>query len=208
MKSIMEEGSSIFKAVENAWTKAGKPKEFTIKIYEEPKKNFFGLTTANAKVGIFFSEAPQKQAEPVRQRLQTAQPAQARPQRAQPQPRMTREQQQQKEQPRAAARPAPVKEAPQREPQKYTQPVWTPQMIEHVGQWLKESLELMQKPGIPFKIDPNHFYLRIQFDKPIFEEKSREKQLFSSYATLILQMLKHQYRRPLKGYKIVLIGAE
>jgi len=56
MKSVIEEGSSISKAIQNGWLKAGKPKEFTVKIFQEPKKNFLGFTTVVAKVGIFFNE--------------------------------------------------------------------------------------------------------------------------------------------------------
>ena len=48
MKSLMEEASSISKAIEKGWTNAGKPKEFTIKVYEEPEKNFIGMTVRPA----------------------------------------------------------------------------------------------------------------------------------------------------------------
>lgn len=54
MKSLIEEASTITKAVEKAWVRAGKPAEFTVKVFEEPKYNFFGMTTKSAKVAIFF----------------------------------------------------------------------------------------------------------------------------------------------------------
>lgn len=56
MKSVIQEGSSLAKAIEQGWIKAGRPREFSIKIYQEPKKNFLGLTTQVAKVGIFFKD--------------------------------------------------------------------------------------------------------------------------------------------------------
>jgi predicted RNA-binding protein Jag len=56
MKSIMQEASSIAKAIEQGWIKAGNPVDFSIKILEEPKKNFFGLTVRPAKVAIYFDE--------------------------------------------------------------------------------------------------------------------------------------------------------
>lgn len=56
MKSVIQEASTIAKAIEQGWIKAGKPKDFTVKIFEEPKKNFLGFTTKNAKVGIFIEE--------------------------------------------------------------------------------------------------------------------------------------------------------
>jgi predicted RNA-binding protein Jag len=57
MKSIVEEASSIAKAIEKSWTRAGKPREFSIKIFEDAEKNFLGMTTKPAKIAIFFAES-------------------------------------------------------------------------------------------------------------------------------------------------------
>jgi hypothetical protein len=73
MKSIMEEASTITKAIENAWNRAGQPQEFTVKILELPKTSFFGLKTAkSAKIALIFNELtvkakeqPQKQVRPL-----------------------------------------------------------------------------------------------------------------------------------------------
>ena len=64
MKSVIQEASTIAKAIEQGWIKAGKPKDFTIKIFEEPKKNFFGFTTKKAKVGIFIEERQRNDSRP------------------------------------------------------------------------------------------------------------------------------------------------
>lgn len=57
MKSIMEEASTISKAIESAWNRAGQPQEFTVKILEHPKTSFFGLKTSkSAKIAFFFNE--------------------------------------------------------------------------------------------------------------------------------------------------------
>jgi len=55
MKSIIEEASSVVKAIEKGWNSAGKPQEFSVKIFEEPEKNFWGFTTKPAKVALFIS---------------------------------------------------------------------------------------------------------------------------------------------------------
>jgi len=52
----MEEASSIFKAIENAWNRAGQPHDFSVKVFEEPQRNFFGITVKSAKIGLFFDE--------------------------------------------------------------------------------------------------------------------------------------------------------
>lgn len=54
MKSIIQEASSIQKAIEKAWIKADKPREFSIRILEEPVKNFLGFTKKMAKIALFF----------------------------------------------------------------------------------------------------------------------------------------------------------
>jgi hypothetical protein len=69
MKSIMEEASSISKAIENAWNRAGQPQEFSVKILEHPKTTFFGLKTSkSAKIAFFFNEVIQKSREHPAQR--------------------------------------------------------------------------------------------------------------------------------------------
>src|SRR5580700_10622371 len=59
MKSKIEEASSVIKAIEKGWIQAGKPQEFTIKVFEEATKNFIGMTVKPAKIAIFFQEKSQ-----------------------------------------------------------------------------------------------------------------------------------------------------
>lgn len=56
MKSLVEEASSITKAIEKAWIRAGQPQSFSVKIFETPEVGFLGFTKKSAKVGIFFEE--------------------------------------------------------------------------------------------------------------------------------------------------------
>ena len=59
MKSIIEQGASIGKAIQKAWDRAEQPKEFSVKVFEGPKRGFLGFNSKPAKVGIFFQEVPQ-----------------------------------------------------------------------------------------------------------------------------------------------------
>jgi|GEM_PF-2005516 len=61
MKSLVEEASSVVKAIEKAWNRAGCPQTFSVKVFETPETNFFGFTKKSAKVGIFFEEEPTPQ---------------------------------------------------------------------------------------------------------------------------------------------------
>ncbi|MEX0671799.1 MAG: hypothetical protein WD068_00415, partial [Candidatus Babeliales bacterium] len=80
MKSVIEEASTIAKAVEKGWEKAGKPIEFTVKILEQPEYNFLGLSKSLAKVGIFFSAKDIKSEEKPVTAYQKPQQQQRRPQ--------------------------------------------------------------------------------------------------------------------------------
>lgn len=56
MKSIIEEASSVIKAIEKGWASAGKPTEFTVKVLEQPTYNFLGFNVKQAKISFFFDD--------------------------------------------------------------------------------------------------------------------------------------------------------
>ncbi|MEX0939760.1 MAG: hypothetical protein WDZ41_00190 [Candidatus Babeliales bacterium] len=186
MKSIMQEASSIVKAIETAWIKAGKPQEFSVKIFEEPQKNFFGMTTKSAKIGIFFDHevGPKKYTKP---RPESTQVFKQEPRK----PIVKKEQQ-----------PQQLPQQPIEEPQKRI--MWNDEMIIMAQKWLKDSLQAMDKGDVGFTTDVNNYYLRFTFDRPVLETDERERQLFRSFSFLMLQALKKQLKRPLRGFKVVL----
>ncbi len=190
MKSLMEEASSISKAIEKGWTNAGKPKEFTIKVYEEPQRNFIGMTIRPAKIGIFFTE-PIKQAIDTR-RIKPKAPAPAQ------QPRVI---ERIKEEPRRETKP--LEERP---PKKLEDlgPIWSDEMVSSGKEWVTELLKYMGFGHISFTIEPVRFHLRINFQQGLIEDKEKQKHLFAVLSGLLLTMLKRQCKRPLRGYKVVL----
>jgi predicted RNA-binding protein Jag len=72
MKSIIEEASSIVKAIEAAWIRAEKPQEFSVKIFEEPEKNFFGMVTKSAKIALIFNPVEKRQPKEVGSKHKTS----------------------------------------------------------------------------------------------------------------------------------------
>lgn len=70
MKSVVAQSSTLAKAVEEAWNKAGRPEEFFIKILEEPTNGFLGFRAKKAKVGLFFKPSEKKEEALVPQVLQ------------------------------------------------------------------------------------------------------------------------------------------
>lgn len=54
MKSVIAQGSSIAKAIEEALKKADMPQEFFVKVLEEAQAGFLGFGSKKAKIALFF----------------------------------------------------------------------------------------------------------------------------------------------------------
>jgi predicted RNA-binding protein Jag len=205
MKSIVQEASSIEKAIFQAWQRAGQPEDFSIRIFEVPQKNFFGFTVKSAKIAIFFQEQPKK-------KEHTAKPAQQQP----------HAQQQQQPKPKAVTRPLPVQtpKAPQHREQKAPEPrevneqqvaakpkndtpLWSPSMVEYAQKWLQDLFTLAEQKNIAFAIEPQKYHLKVTFEKAPFEDEERCRIFYRSCAHLLLQSLRNTCKRPLKGFKVI-----
>ncbi len=212
MKTIVEEASSIFKAIEKGWIKAGKPESFSVKIYEQPQKNFIGMTTRSAKVGIFFNNEPIQTTSSKQEKFERREPRHTqerhqkteRPERKQERSEKPSPVQKQQHQQRPAA-PAQPKPQPVVEKKEKSQlEFWTPEMIELSNNWLNTTLDLMNLAQ-PFTLEPTGHQLRVLFTKPLFEFSEKERQMLRSFSILLLQALRHKFARPLRGFKIILI---
>ncbi|MDR3550467.1 MAG: hypothetical protein P4L31_03575 [Candidatus Babeliales bacterium] len=203
MKSIMEEAKSIAKAIENGWARAGKPQEFTVKVYEEPQTNFIGFTTKPAKIGLFFQEytvaqssRPQQKERPHTQ--SQPQPRKAAHQEPQVRPVSSRAQQQ------AQVQAQPEISQPKRE--HTTTSPWNPELVASSQEWVKESLSLLADNNVTFTVEVDRYALKLNFNKLITQNDEKEKMLFRGWAYLIMQALRQKYKRPLKGLKVILMS--
>lgn len=202
MKSVMQEASSIAKAVEQAWLSAGKPLEFSIKVLEEPQKNFLGFSIRSAKVALFFDIAPIAKAPSAHRQPKTTG---AHPQRQQePQrpvehytrPQDTRAPENRSAEPREKSQPTQIR--------RERKPLWTDAMVAYVTDWISQILKIMHLDDIRFTVEPSDFYLRITFERMLLGQPQEEKKLFASFATLIIESLRHTFKTGLKGHKIIL----
>ena len=218
MKSITEQGSTVAQAVQKGWEKAGKPKEFSVKVFQEPTTNFFGFTKEPAKVGIFFDtlvhaqkEVAQNHSTPRRtvsrsQSVQKVGVAQKEPQRVSP----VREQQ--KRQPQNAGtetvdalRSRPEQRASDVSTEEIvSREIWTELLVLHVREWMTDLLTQMQRGHVTFKTESSQYELRIIFDRAIIEDHDRQQQAFRSMSMLLMQSLRHKLRRPLRGFRIII----
>ncbi len=211
MKSIMEEASSIFKAIENAWKRAGQPHDFSVKVFEEPQRNFFGLTVKSAKIGLFFDEkslpkvtpakvtptvAPKQKAEP-QQKVQPEKPVQ---------PKKVAPVQKHKESApvRKEVAPSQAKSTQQEKTTESTESIWTPEMVKAAEEWTRATLSLMNMPNITFSTKLSKYYIHFSFDSKLFENNMKEKTVFRSFAYLIMASLRNKFKKEFRGLKVVL----
>lgn len=196
MKSIMQEASSIAKAIEQGWVKAGSPTDFSVKILETPQKNFLGFTKHPAKIALYFDERP------------AVRPQHARPQRRQPQRSESR-----RPEPRSEARfesPREQREQQRPEPRERdetrgsAESQWSGEMKTFASDWLKHILRELDRSHITFTVEPNNVYLRITLAQPLMSDPEKEKRLLASLALLLLEALKRNFRVGLRRHKIIL----
>lgn len=203
MKSILEEASTIMKAIEKGWVQAGKPREFSVKVLEEPVKNFIGMTTKSAKIGLFFDERTVARKE----HRDTRPPRKEHPERehgkqARPQPRH----QTQTMAPSPAASTEQKKEQ-KRSPEQRPRSGWNEELIAQASSWLTECLRRIDKGHISFTTLPKQSQLVITFKSPIVDDEMKQRTFFRSSSYLLMQALRSQSKKSLRGLTILFTNA-
>ena len=189
MKSIMEQAASITKAIEKAWQRSGCPRNFSVKVLEPGKKNFFGFVSSPAKIAFIFDEKtiPQPEGAKKKERVKRSRSTD---QRQKP----TRPQQKNYEKPSAA-------KSAQRAPQQMGFDV---EMVSAAKQWLERFMALTGHKQIAFRTDSKGNYIKFTFEKQLYEDIEKQRQLFRSCSYLMLQALRNSFKRKLRGCKIIL----
>ena len=181
MKSIVQEAPSIMKAIEKGWLAAGKPIYFSVKILEEPQKNFIGLTIRSAKIVLFFDERTQQN----KYERRTTRP----------------KSKSSFETPKLIAPEVHNDTQGQRRDK---QEMWTQDMIDFVKEWIQGSLNAIDLSYVTFNMQVNRFYLKCSFAQPIHESEEKERYMFRQFVFLLMHTLRNKYKRPLKGFKVIL----
>ena len=214
MKSLIEESSSIAKAIEKGWERAGKPQSFEIKVFELPEKNFLGITTKYAKIGIFFSDEKQNTHSSHKKEHSVHPVKQKRPER----PTEAIPQKEQKNQPRTKqpARQSQTRERGQEKPsveQQDTQSitplpveptiVWSEEMIEFIINWLQKSLNIMDLGSLKFDTSASKNHLKIHFAGPLVQNSSKQTQFFRGLSYLVMASIRAKFKTDLKGLRVM-----
>ncbi len=224
MKSIIQEASSIAKAIEEGWIKAQKPQQFSVKILEEAEKNFLGMTKKSAKVALFFDEpqlnkpstqtsgAYEQNRRHVTDRnaghnqASVRQSNYGKPVQVSQSERPSGQQQQQSRQqaPQPAQRTSKLPGSETGSVKKQFEPLWNQAMVDCSREWMDEALKNSNNNQVTFTIEPQKFHLRITLSQAILNDPDKEKQLLASFSALILETLKRTFKMSLRGHKIVL----
>lgn len=199
MKSIIQEASSVAKAIEAAWLKAGKPQNFSIKIFQEAEKNFFGITSKPAKIAILFNDfieehAPKtkvkQQKPPVEREKSTA--------------ISTQKIFEKKTEKTAVSSHA--KDTTQETDIQKPSILWSEELQTFIKTWLEESLARLGYNKITFSMHAQRQLLKIQFSEPLIKDELKQKNLFRNLALLLLQSARRDVKRPLRNARVVLLS--
>jgi len=228
---MMEEASSVFKAVESCWNRAGKPQEFTVKILELPEKNFFGMTTKAAKVALFFNQVapsptahvrqrPVRSSEAPRHAEKNEQLRRSETQRSQQRPLDTenrdnrRESYSNQSSDRRQDGRRDFRRDGGRQRQDYRQGQqrqefrsdvqWTPEMIDAAQEWVKETLGMMNQSNINVITTAQGNFLKIELSGPVSQDGRQEEVLLKSWTNLIFEALRSRFKEQARGLRLVI----
>ncbi|MFA5074651.1 MAG: hypothetical protein WC436_00945 [Candidatus Babeliales bacterium] len=186
MKLMLQEASSVIKAIEKVWENSGKPQEFSIKILEFGEKNFLGMTKKSAVVSISYD--PKKQ-----------------PKLEEKEENRIKEVIQRKER-TTELRPVgqQVNKEYRREDKRDLQiAAWSDEYIKDISSWISDILKIMHI-DLSFNVKIENKILKILIDKRVLKEDEEEKLFFISLSHLLMQFLKKKYKKKLKNYYLII----
>jgi len=205
MKSLLQEASSVMKAVKKAWYEANQPNEFTVKVLEKAQKGFFGLTTKRpAVINILYEEVSPPKSR--RRRSSSSFSAKS----SSTQRRSSRSSESSKKMARndehsdarkrtnSSSRDESRSSARSQQEQK-----WNDELRGVIKEWIDDILSIM-KVSNSFSIKGDQRDLTIIFDKNITASADDEGLFFASLSYLLLQGLKKKYRSKFRGLRIIL----
>ena len=231
MNSIVQEAPSISKAIELAWTKAGEPQKFSIRIYEQPEKNFFGMVKKQAKIALLFEKqdvkvkkttAPKKeisitknQKTHSKQAIKSTRPTEKIiKQKQEPQkPRLAPEKikvdkpianKEEKVNTKKTTEPKKVTEKQKNDVPKPKKLIWSDEMVQVGKKWMEQMLVSIDKKNIQFSVEAKRYHLKFLFESPIAETEEKEKMIFRNSAHLIMQTVRNKFKKQFRYHKVVI----
>ncbi len=175
MKSILQEESSVTKAVERAWDISGKPYEFTVKVLSNEVKNFFGMLKSPAIISFTYNPKFRTDKEKEQKAVKKAAPKKNKPV-------FNKKDDSYKKDKRDFV------------PFRKDQEIWKKEFVDDVEYWTKDILRIMGfKVG--FNIVVENKMLNIYLDKQVLRDAEDEKMFFISLSGILMQFLKRKHKK-------------
>jgi predicted RNA-binding protein Jag len=209
MKSMLQEASSVEKAVSLAWEAAQKPTDFSIKILDAGEKNFLGMAKRPAIISIVFEPTAQRRStsstrgqRPPARRDSSQQrnrrpsgnrrPEQARPRSSEPRSKESRA-------------PEPKAPEPKKQPAvaaaQPSAPTWVPEHADLIETWLKEMISHLGRESTVTRSQEGS-QLTLTLSAPLADTPEAQKGLYSSISSLLLQFLRKKHKQRLRGHRL------
>lgn len=227
MKSLIEEASTIGKAIETAWERAGQPQSFSVKIFENPEYGFFGMTKKYGKIALFFDENSSQSNVKKKNELSPADNKKAKSQKKvqvqEKDPVRTQEKikndhasmsskselvtgnTKHKKEPVHPSSNTPSERSKENGLKTHNSHyVWTDSMVAHVNDIVKEVVNLLDRPDISFNIKNEQHNLKIIFNGLLVNEAHKEYSFYKHFAHLIITALRTKFKTEFKHLRLVL----
>lgn len=175
MKSILQEESSVIKAVERAWDISGKPYEFTVKVLSNEVRNFFGMLKSPAIISFTYN--PKFRTDKEKER------------------KVIKKEDSKKNKSVFNKRDDSYRKD-RRDSVSYRkdQDIWKKEFANDVESWTKDILKIMGF-NVGFNIVVENKMLNIYLDKQVLRDAEDEKMFFISLSSILMQFLKRKYKK-------------
>ncbi|MCF7800095.1 Jag N-terminal domain-containing protein [Candidatus Babeliales bacterium] len=206
MKLMLQEASSVIKAIEKVWENSGKPQEFSIKILEFGEKNFLGLTKKPAVISISYDPKKQQIESPsanLSTRSTAAKEIVKNKEKAAEQ-RPTSRPFNKEQRGRFGSKDGYDDGGHQQTGRKDFQvEAWNDDYVKDISAWISDILKIMNI-DLKFNVKIENKILKVLIDKRILKEDEEEKMFFIGLSHLLMQFLKKKYKKKLKNYYLII----
>lgn len=191
MKSILQEDSSVIKAIAKAWNQSGKPSTFTINILNVEEKGLFGFLKRPAIVSIVYDPIKMTVYE---KRTSVVSNKPIPKNKIIPKKVISRSVQNKKK---------PVSKVIKESKIKKNQILWKDEFVSYVKLSFNDILKIMGF-RVAFTISVENKMLNIFLDTKILKDAEDEKMFFISISNILMQFLKRKYKRKFSNYYLII----
>ncbi|MFC1854575.1 Jag N-terminal domain-containing protein [Candidatus Dependentiae bacterium] len=184
MKSILQEATSVERAVSLAWEAVGKPREFCVKVLEFGEKGFFGITKKNTVISLSYESKNVSE-------LSRVEKASERPSKTFGPPKGSSTEKR-NHTPKKKIESRPKIEEPAN---------WNDEMIQITTTTIKGIISTL---GVDAKLKTrtSSTTLFVTICDQVLPEAESERALRATMSYLVFQILKRELKRKLRGFKI------